>query len=243
MKEGKIILQRKKDKDEAGFCIIKAPLSVLLTYTNLLSPQEQIYFNTLSFERRRQSYLLGRIAAKYAICQLITSETCQSVSINAGVFQFPVVQTSGNHNVQVSITHCGDIGIAVAFPEAHPLAVDIEEVDLNRLELMKSQLAGEELERIHNCGLSLATGCTLLWSVKEALSKVIKTGLTLDFKLLETDSMVKEGHLYHGSFRHFIQYRSVSFQAGNFIFSIVLPKNTSTDIGSFTESLLTVVEK
>lgn len=57
---------------------------------------------------------------------------------------------------------------------------------------------------------TLKVAYTLLWNIKESLSKIIKTGLMIDFKILELESIELENGYHVGYFKNFPQYKSVS---------------------------------
>ncbi|KAA1244368.1 4'-phosphopantetheinyl transferase superfamily protein [Aquimarina sp. RZ0] len=241
MYSGQILLGRENELFRAGFCLIKATLPGLLERSNMLHPSESMYFNTLKYDRRKTSYLLGRIAAKNAVLQQINQEVApNSFSVTYGVFQFPVVKHLPSNNIQVSISHCDQIGFAVGFPEEHPMGIDIEKIDADKIEAMKSMICAEEFDKINTLPVSILIGSTLIWTIKEALSKVLRTGLMIDFKILEIGELKKEEESYTSTFKHFSQYKAVSYHVGDYIYSLVLPKNTSCDLVQFHNILRTL---
>ena len=232
----KVFLKREEANFKAAFCVINEELPELLKQTSILHPEEKTYYESLKYDRRRKSYLLGRIAAKQAVFKLLNNEPMDSFSVAFGVFYFPVVKYIQNQNIQVSITHCNNIGVALAYPEEHPLGIDVEKIDQENTETMKSLIMVKEYNLISSCALELSIGSTLIWTIKEALSKVLKTGLTLDFKILEIESIEKVGECYISSFMHFSQYKAVSKQIGTHICTVVLPKNTFCNFNVFWEA-------
>ncbi len=200
----------------------------------VLHQEEKMYYETLKNNRRKKSYLLGRISAKVAISEiLVVKVPLSSILIQSGIFQFPVVKNIQNQNIQISISHCDTYGITLAFPEEHPLGIDIEKINEDKIDIMKDYLCVEEFQKITTCSLSMTIGSTLIWTVKEGLSKILKTGLTVDFKILEIDSLTKKGDVYISYFKYFGQYKAISYHIGDYICSIVLPKNTSLDLNLF----------
>jgi len=236
MHTDKIILNREKQTFTASFCIIQETLTSL-TKLSILHRDEKAYYDTLKFDKRKHSYLLGRLAAKKAIAELTGEKNISSIAINYGVFHFPIVKNAIHQNIQVSITHCDDIGIALAFPEAHPLGVDIERMDENRMEAMKSQMNATEFELITNGNIPLSLGCTAFWTIKEALSKIFRTGLTMDFKILEINAFEQVDLAYISTYKYHAQYKAISYAVGEYICSIVLPKNTTPVLQPFWNSL------
>jgi len=231
MYKGRISLKRKDADFKAGFCLLYKNLSELVAEISMLHSDELSYYDTLKFDKRKTSYLLGRIAAKNALSEiLIRDQDIQSIAIEFGVFRFPVVKHLKDQNIQVSISHTDDCGIAIAFQEEHPLGIDIEEINEQKNEVIKNVLIDKELELIENNDVPLLIAFPILWTIKEGLSKILKTGLTIDFNILEVDTIKKVEDVYISSFRHFVQYKAVSFQIHNHICSMVLPKNSSFDV-------------
>jgi len=237
LQRAQIALNRENSTHRAGFCVLRADLQELITTINLLHADESAYYDHLTFDRRRQSYLLGRIAAKKAIGALAVYEDLEKIAITAGIFQFPVVQYAVTRNLQVCITHCDNIGIALAYPEIHPLGVDIEKTNKANINVIKGQLTADELTLTQAVTLSDDVSCTMIWTMKEALSKILRTGLTIDMKVLEIQSLVKEGpDLYTSHFKHLIQYKAISCLSGPYVCSLVIPRKTMVDLSAFWQA-------
>lgn len=238
MHTGKLLLKRETKNYEAGCCILKCSMPEILKEVPLLHPQEKAYFDTLQFDRRRESYLQGRIAAKKAVNALHPHADLSSILIDQGIFQFPVVKSAAVQNIQVSISHCDGIGIGMAFPEEHPLGIDIEQIDDNKTAAIKGQLSDKELSLLPGCGLSLTNGCALLWTVKEGLSKIFRTGLMMNFHSLEIQTLEREGPFYISTFSNFAQYKAVTCLTALYACSLVLPRKTTVELDAFAEGLI-----
>ncbi|WP_062059827.1 4'-phosphopantetheinyl transferase family protein [Aquimarina longa] len=238
MNKGIIFFKREKSCFKGGFCVINKELSYLEKEISMLHPNEYAYYNTLRYDKRKTSYLLGKITAKGAISEiLITQQTAHSILIQNGVFQFPVVKNIKEQNIQVSISHCDSYGVALAFPEEHPLGIDIEKISEDKIDVIKSYLCDKEISKLDSYSLTTAMGSTLMWTVKEGLSKILKTGLMIDFKVLEIETLEKIGTTYISSFKNFSQYKAISCHIEEYICSIVLPKNSFTDLSEFWHTL------
>jgi len=175
-----------------------------------------------------------------AVSTLLEANDLPPFYIGAGIFQFPVVKGLKD-NIQVSISHCDDIGIALAFPEEHPLGLDIEKISNQRIDVMKSHVSAKEIELLQACGLSSAPGLALAWTAKEALSKVLRTGLTADFAMLEISTMNSSGAAYTSTFRHCAQYQALSYYSGDYACSIVLPGKTTANLEPLFDCFKAVV--
>lgn len=242
MQKGKIILTRKTGRFEAAYGIMAAALEDIHDHSKLLHPKEKSQLQHLKYERRKNNYLLGRLAAKKALSVLVKDQSLDTISVDTGVFQFPVINGCQQQNIQVSISHSDTIGIALAFPAEHPLGIDIEAVDPDKGEAMKSQIEPNELALTKSTGLNELSAATLIWTAKEALSKVLKTGMTVDFKFFELASVEKVGETYHSTFRHFMQYQAISFPIEDYVCSIILPGKSTPQLDDFQQSFETTLQ-
>lgn len=235
-------MNRDKSKHLAGFSIINQPLESIYEHYNLLHTDEKAYADTLKFDRRKHSYLLGRTSAKLALQQLIKEQSADSIFIDYGVFQFPVVKYVQNLNLQASISHCDNIGLALIYPEEHPLGIDIEKVEPKIIETLDRQLTDKEKELLTKKNLFTDSGHTLLWTAKEALSKIFRTGLMMEFKTLEIDAITLQDGIYESTYTNCGQYKAFSCILDDYVCSIVLPKNTTVNFGFYWQSFKKVVE-
>ncbi|MEW9701801.1 4'-phosphopantetheinyl transferase superfamily protein [Paenibacillus sp. SI8] len=214
-------------------CYVKnmAEFERIIPYLHI---EERNYFDTLKFEKRIRSFLLGRFAAKQAVAALTGEEKLEYIHIQAGIFDQPIL-SSTTRNTQVSITHCNDYGAAIAFPEAHPMGIDFEKIDDKKRSAFESQITLAEKENINALPISLDTALTLLWSAKEALSKVLKTGLTTSFKVFEVSKIELYDDHFICFYKNFKQYKAIAFTVGSHICAIACPLKTemNLDICSF----------
>lgn len=230
-----ISLEREREQFQAGIGFTSLAGSESHSLLERLHPEERLIYDGFSHYRRKRSYLLGRLSAKAAVAELTGEKDLSMIQIASGVFQFPVVKCKNVHNIQVSISHCENKGIGVAFPEAHPMGVDIERVQEHEIDAILSQFTPKETKLIgrrskehyamDNYAMHLA-----LFTAKEALSKVIRTGMTIDFKFLETDRLRLEDNVLEATFSRFPQYKSLSRIIGDYAVSIVLPGRTKVDL-------------
>ncbi|SFM32007.1 4'-phosphopantetheinyl transferase family protein [Pelosinus propionicus] len=190
-----------------------------------LHEQEYHYYNTLKFEKRMRSYLIGRFAAKQAISALNGEKNLSDIIIGSGIFNQPIV-VSNKQNIKVSITHSGNLGAALAFPEAHPMGIDLEIINSQQREALEGQVTEWEKQQIISLPFAYDAGLTLLWTAKEALSKVMKTGLMTPFHVFSIANMERSKHFIMCYFEHFPQYKALCFPAGKYMCAIVYPLKT-----------------
>ena len=194
---------------------------------DILHPHELAQYEKLTAPRRQTSFLLGRYVAKQALAVLLHEPVYVNIEIAPGVFTQPIVKYPTSEPVGVSITHAGELACALAFPQIHPMGIDVERLETKNLEAMKSQILPEELRAEVLPELSDLIRCTVIWTAKEALSKVLKCGMMCPFSILETAELRQEAPCYIGYFRHFGQYKFHAWVLQNHVMTIVLPKWTT----------------
>jgi 4'-phosphopantetheinyl transferase len=215
----------------AGLTRVQAPLSVLLEKQGeYLHPNEQDSLSKLTFPKRQHSYLLGRVAAKKAVNALLPGLDPRQVWIDRGLFEFPIVRCPEAVAPIVSISHAGDSAFAVATDQAHPMAIDAEEPRLDRCEAIATQLTGAELALLKSTGLSTERAHALIWTMKEAISKVIRTGMMTPFELFELNALSSQEPVWLGLYKNFAQYKTVAFRSAGLVCSLVLPRRSEIQI-------------
>jgi len=213
----------------ASICISKSPLDLLRIKTSIfLHPKEQAYFNTLQYPKRQHSYLLGRYCAKQAISSYMQNECMTSSWIESGVFHQPIVYSSFPSDVQVSISHTNSLGAAIAFPEQHPMGIDVEIIERKHLDAIRSQLTAAEQQMATLFAVDESLFLTLIWTIKEAIAKALKCGFTIPFEILEVGEIRgREGvYEWESSFKLFQQFKARSFVLDQAICTLVFPKGT-----------------
>lgn len=195
-----------------------------LNPAQLLHEKELAYYRSLQFDRRKKSFMLGRYAAKTAIYELVGNERHSHVLIDWGVLNQPIVIHPTQKNIHISLTHCDDLGGAIAFPEFIPMGLDIERIDAKRLRTLGIQMTERERDLVPESLLPHITMLTLLWTAKESLSKILKTGLTIPLQLLEIGEITPCGKGFISRYRNFPQYDAVSFVFDYYVCSITYPR-------------------
>lgn len=205
----------------------------------VLCAEEKEYFNSLKFSRRKTSFLLGRYSAKKALAAYYGEQDLRKIVIKPGVFNHPVVLYPNRDSIQVTITHCDFLGAVIAYPEIFPMGIDIEKTDAGKFTVMEAQITAGEKEQLSFLPLSYEKGLTFLWTAKEALSKIMKTGLTAPFHFYELENLaVHAGGQISGYFTNFPQYKVRSFSFGEYVFTVAYPKNAELNIGPVTAERL-----
>lgn len=199
---------------------------------SFLHPEELNYYHSLKYERRMRSFLSGRYAAKTAIAgwggeaQL---REMHEMRIDQGIFQQPVALVQGASALEVSITHGDGAAAAIAFDRHVPSGIDLERVDPGKRAILAAQLTEREQAIVETLPGPELEALTVFWTAKEALSKALKTGLTVSMQLFEIQhAAVRNGGIV-SCFEHFAQYEAASFVCAPYICSIVYPKRARLD--------------
>jgi 4'-phosphopantetheinyl transferase EntD len=199
------------------------------SYTVFLDPDECHRYESMKFERRRTTFLLGRYAAKQALSAYFDEPDLSRIAIRSGVFGQPIVQYLCPSNANITISHTPEKACAIACPDVHPMGLDIESIDGTKSEVIKSQMTSSELRFLVGIKLNETAGLTLLWSAKEALSKILMCGLTCPFELLAIRSLRTLRNWYEGEFLNFPQYRFQSWVTETVVYTIVFPGRTQIE--------------
>lgn len=194
-----------------------------------LHPSESGQAAAFRFAARRQTFLLGRLAAKAAVGAYLAESDWTRLELTHGVFGQPLVNYPVSNDVEVSLSHSGGRAVALAFPRECPMAIDMETVDHDRAATVKSELQflPEEREWIKSAAVDERAAYVLLWTVREALGKVLRCGLTCPLELLAVDQVkpVADG-LWESSYRNFSQFKCLSWMRADLVVSLTLPKMT-----------------
>ncbi|MGS2738238.1 4'-phosphopantetheinyl transferase family protein [Sinomicrobium sp. M5D2P17] len=227
----KFALQRADGAFPAAIAMVNNSLAVLKeTRHSFLHNNELNFFDTLKFPKVQHSYLLGRYAAKMALGVFMENSVLTDLRIDSGIFQQPVLYLAEGGNVQLSISHTTEMGFAVVFPEEHPMGIDVEAINAEQSKTIKGVITSNEQNRLSLIDVDCNKSLTVLWTIKEALSKVLKTGLMTPFHLYEIENIERKDEIIVCSFINFPQYQSMSWISNGHAWSIVLPKKSILDI-------------
>lgn len=225
----KITLQHPRGVYQAAISLGRLMPAASVTAAAHLHPKERQYFDSLQFERRIHSYMLGRITAKTAAARLTGISMLSSIRISSGVFDQPILTVPGYSNLGITLSHTGNYCSALAFPEEHPMGVDIEESNLRNASVVKEQLTESECELMQSMPGTYEERLVMFWSAKEALSKVLKTGLTTPLSIFEIHRAAWNDDAVIVEFRHFMQYKAILIIVEGYVFALALPRLSELD--------------
>lgn len=197
----------------------------------LLMPEERAILDTFVFKRRRLSYLLGRLSAKSAIAAMTRTSDWSRIGIGNGIFFQPIVKGDFHSNIQVGISHCDELGVAIAYPEEIILGIDLERINNRFNWILMENFTGLERELISQQPdhVQPLFSC-IVWTLKESLSKALRIGFTQSMDNLEIKGIFEMEHGFRSLFTHFSQFQALSFQMQDYVFSITYPKTSVIEI-------------
>jgi 4'-phosphopantetheinyl transferase len=205
----------------------------------ILGKVEAAYFATLHFALRQKSYLMGRYAAKLALSGLLSESDLQSIEIVRGVFEQPIVHCPHHPGFSVTITHAGSLALALAYPTGHPCGIDVEAINSSHYQTILSQLSEQEKKWLQTSLTHEHETATAIWAAKEALSKVLTTGLMSPlqiYNLAEFNQL--ESRVWEGLFENFAQYKVKVRVGSSHAFAIAFPKRSVLDLDDDLHTLL-----
>lgn len=213
-------------ESKACLSIIHAHENSCKSWLNCLSDEERLIYHGYRYDKRKNSYLLGRYCAKQAIAQLIGINSLSSFSICSGIFRQPIVRNVPLSGVMISLSHSENSAAAIAHLDSYPCGIDLEKIAPQHIESIYPMMTNKECELLSPLNLNKIEGLILLWCAKESLTKVLKTGLSLPFSILEIYSIEKKEAYYEVSYKNFPQYSSINFISQGMMLSMVKPKKT-----------------
>lgn len=218
-------LHRKEASFRAGLCLSAVSSQVLSQLdSNFLHHRERQRWQAFKHAKRADDYLRGRYCSKRATAVLNPDQPAAQIMVDSGVFHQPLLVCPADPQLMVSLSHASQITAAVVFPAAHPMAVDVEDIDPGNAEELRAQLTDSESNML--AGLSTFSELeviTAMWTIKEALSKVLGSGLTAPLSLYEVSTVNAKAGLITAQFCHFLQYKALCFRWGLSMCTLVLP--------------------
>lgn len=183
--------------------------------------------------RRRASFVMGRHAAKRALIAHWGRDAADmdGIGIGSGVFSQPIIQDTKGMTAELSLAHTDGVAAALVSRLGHPVGIDLERVAPERAEVIRSgSVAGDEWKGLDAVRMDDTAKLFGVWTIKEALSKILRCGLMIPFEVLEVVEVVASGSDRTGSmeclFKNFPQYRGKVWVTGEMAMAMVLPKQS-----------------
>ena len=162
-------------RGEMPYQVKVVDLSSLPPADGILSEREGAFYQTLRFPKRRTEWLGGRFALKALLSDLLQIADWREIEVLPCSNGKPVLVVCGiESNLAFSITHSHGYAVAAVSQTCALIGIDLERIEKRMDAWAKdffhsSELTGEG-ERF----------LTSLWTQKEALVKLLGTGLSLN---------------------------------------------------------------
>lgn len=150
-------------------------LSSLPPADGILSQRERAFFETLRFPKRRTEWLGGRFALKKLVAQACGVQDLSQIEVLPQPSGKPVLLVGGTPaKLAFSITHSRGYAVAAVSAQEDFLGIDLEKIE-HRIDAWANDF-------FHPSELTRRTDAflTALWTQKEALVKLLGTGLSLN---------------------------------------------------------------
>jgi 4'-phosphopantetheinyl transferase len=231
----KFNISRDNNSYACGFGISEN--STALEWSSIMSETEAACMSNYSLAKK-QNHLLGRYIGKKMLGSFYEEADLSKIIIKPGVFGQPIVsyQWLLNEPMAISISHSNNFTVAVSFPSHHIMGIDIEDVYESNENHIVSQLTEHE-KTLFDKSEGINSYYTRLWTIKEALSKAIFTGLTVPFSFFEIQNIIYFRNYTISIFTNFLQYKAISFNFRSSILTLVLPKKSNLCPYEFMEIL------
>jgi len=192
----------------------------------ILSENEAKQSAVLNGPRKRE-FEISRSLARLLIEEHFfeAEEELIDFEIKNSVFGQPIIMGSNIRSLGLSISHKPNLIGVVMFDRVHPVAIDIEPISIINQSVYRKFLTISEEDIMKEKHLSPI----VFWTAKEALSKMIGSGITIPMDFLEIDNITCSGEV-NGRYKHFKQYNFISLEFRQHIISIVYPKFSHLNI-------------
>ena len=226
-----IPMRRKGWKSVAYLGVLNAGDGYQPEMEKCLHASERETLNGYWYKPRKRNFLSGRFVAKKVLAKFLKEPDLTKIIIKPGIFNQPLLSYTTSNPPGFSISHSLSYTSCLVFPQEHPMGIDIEtSANHAAAQDITSQLTDREKTMIKYKGLPEYVFHIKLWTIKEALSKVLKTGLTAPLEIYEIAEIHRDNYFYFSTFKNFAQYKAITFSWRSNICSFVLPQKTKCDL-------------
>ena len=191
-----------------------------------LSANETQQAAGFQFAAKKQSFLLGRLAAKRALGALLGEPDLRQIEIHAGFYGQPLVRHPRAGSAEVTVSHSHGLAVALAYPADIPMGIDLETISAVSAATIIGELEASppELTWLATGGMDDATACCVLWTAREALGKSFRIGLNSPLGILALSDIRAGGDgAWTGSYLNFPRCQCLSQVKGDRVLSLAMP--------------------
>lgn len=196
-----------------------------------LSQQEYQRYLAFPSKPRRNSFLMGRMAIKQALGAYLDKILIFSkISILNAPSGAPYMTLYPLH---LSLSHVKDTAVALVSRHAIPFGIDLESSEALQA-LSDRWLNVDEIKLIENKQMwqlldeplpEFMWRRGILWVAKEAIAKLLGTGLALDWDKLSVQSVEAVDTGWLVVFRYFLQFKVNVYQINNYLIAFSMFAN------------------
>lgn len=196
------------------------------------SPKEMAVIRARETQSAANDCIVGRYAAKLALSAHFREHELLNFRVLQGALGQPTLHYRHGCVPEISIAHNDGIGIAVLAPSGSPIGIDFEPCARLDNEVVAHQFGSEERRIMARFEPDESARHIRLWTMKEALSKALRCGLTVPMEFLSLANVYKinEGGYMCGELKHFPVFRAHSWRVGSSVVSLVIPRNLSISV-------------
>lgn len=153
----------------------------------VLAPLEQEQYEGYRFPKRQQEWLGGRLACKEAVARLLGLDDLTVIVVANDEHGRPLVAGPGTDGVQVSISHSGELAMALA--SFAPCGLDLQEITPTLAKVEEKFIHPAEQDVLAGFSGSPLEQQGLVWASKEALRKLLPLWPLLGFLEAQIESV------------------------------------------------------
>jgi 4'-phosphopantetheinyl transferase len=193
-----------------------------------LGPAESAGLRRCRTSKRELSYLAGRFAARQAVALYLNGRGGdQAFEVSSGVFNQPIVRCPAFEPPAITISHTDDLAVAIAHDAGHVLGVDVEQMRVFSRATVDCFLTDAERRLAAALPGDEPGQLTAVWTIKEALSKALRCGLSVPLGILEISGLDIDGNgCVRSDFSNFQQYKCQTWVLRTHVLSIAMPRST-----------------
>ena len=226
-------LRRAEREDVARLVLVRADADAAHAQVHdSLHPREAAEAAAMGSSAAQTHFSFGRFAAKAALAALRPSLQAHETEVGRGVFGQPVVLSPQAGGLAVSISHCGGLAAALAFPQGHPFGIDVEMIGAVEADAASALVSQRELAP----NLPDQEAHARAWSAKECLGKILCCGLAAPASVFEIAGSREgaeprtPGARWGGRFLTHDQYAFFTLRAGDHVFAMAHPARTHVEM-------------
>jgi phosphopantetheinyl transferase (holo-ACP synthase) len=180
-----------------------------------LSVAESERLRSISCEKVKIQYCLGRAAAKKALGLLVGEMAYRDINIRNEKSGRPIIEST---DYSVSIAHTDEIAAGLVYRNEFSFGIDIEKIRKNRRAALERAVSGGGLTPVNDL-----RSLTVVWSLKEALSKALKCGFRLSFEEFEPAGLSGNEEFFACSYARHPEFGGLATVCGENVFAAAFP--------------------